>query len=894
MEIFTQLKNVLKGKEGTLKERLFCTINIVGGSMAILGILESFPIANSYLVFISLALLLIAMAVSFVLVLKFHAVNAAAILEGLVLCGMVLPNMYYANGGIEGGATVWFIINIVYTFLMFEGKQRIFFICMDILADCICYGVGYFHPEMVRSLPSREAVFVDSLFSVVLVGLAVGLMLQVYISTYTQQRALIEAQKQELEKAGKSKDHFFASMSHEIRTPINSIIGFNEMILRENPQGTTHDYAESVQNASKMLLSLVNDILDVSQMEMKKMEIIEHPYSMAELIRNVVGMMKIEIEAKNLELQLDIDDRMPTMLIGDRKRIQQILVNLMTNAVKYTTSGTITLGVRIEEQQDSQIILKIVVKDTGIGIRKENLASLYESFKRIDDIRNENIQGSGLGLTITKQLVDLMGGEISVDSIYSKGSTFTVLIPQKVEDNKPIGTVEQIFINDTKESGVYHQSFEAPEAKILVVDDNAMNLKVFKSLLSSTGVQIDIALSGEECLEKTLQRYYHVVFLDHKMPGLDGVETLARLQGQENGLCRDSAVIALTANAGSDAGNYYRSLGFDDYLEKPLDSRLLEQYILAYLPDDIIEYSNEKGVISDDRAVDIRRVKHKKKRRVMVTTDCVAELSQDMIKKYGIGIMYLYIRTEHGRFADTREINSDNLMQYLTDDSATAFADSVSIEEYEEFFAEQLDKAEQVVHISMASNSGKSYSIALAAAQGFDHVHIIDAQQISCGQSLEVLYAARLAYNGYTAEQVVTMTNNIRERIEACYILPSAKIFYQNGYTNALVNRVCNMFKLHPILKVKKSRIRVIGFSMGSMQMARVRFIREQIRFKRKINPEAVYITHVGLNVKQQQIIKAELTKHIPFEKVFLEKASFSCACNTGMGTFGFAYFVDK
>ncbi len=894
MEMFTQLKNILKGKEGTLKERIFCSINVIGGLMAVLGLVESFPFANFYRVLISLLSLFFALAIGLALVIKYHAVNTAAILEGVVLCGLVLTNMFFANGGVEGGSTIWLSLNIVYACLMFEGKQRIFFICMDILADLFCYGVGYFRPEVVRQLPSREAVFIDSLFSVIMVGLTIGFMIQVYVSSYTQQQNLIEAQKQELEKAGESKDHFFASMSHEIRTPINTIIGLNEMILRENPEGITHDYAESVQNASKMLLSLVNDILDVSQMELNKMKILAYPYSSIELIKNVVSMMKLQIKEKNLELQLDIDDRIPTTLIGDRKRIQQILINLMTNAVKYTTSGTITLGIRVEERQDEQLLLKITVKDTGIGIRKENLSSIYETFKRIDDIRNDYIQGSGLGLTITKQLVDLMGGEITVDSIYSKGSTFTVLIPQKVENDKPIGIVEQIFLDDIGEDSVYHQSFEAPEAKILIVDDNAMNLKVIKSLLAATGVQIDFALSGEECLEKTLQRYYHVILLDHRMPGMDGAETLARLQAQDNGLCKESAVIALTANVGNDAQNFYRDIGFDEYLEKPIDSKLLEQYILAYLPDDIVEYCSEEVVLSDDEEMEVRRVKHKKKRRVMVTTDCVAELPHDMIKKYGIGIMYLYIQTEHGRFADTREINSDNLQQYLTDDTATAYADSVSIEEFEEFFAEQLEHAEQIIHISMASNSGKSYSIALAAAQGFDHVHVIDSQHISCGQALEVLFAARLAYNGYSAEQIITLTNNVRNQIEVSYIMPSAKIFHQNGYTSAFVAKICDVFRLRPVLKVKKSRISVGGFCIGNMQMARIHMIRKKLRHKRKIDKGAVYITHVGLNVKQQQIIQAEITKQVPFERVFLEKASFSSACNTGMGTFGFAYYLEK
>lgn len=891
MELLSQLMKIVRGEEGTLKERIFCTISLVGGLMAIASLLETLPMANVYIILGSLGVLIFALILGFILIVRHHALTTASLIVGFILCGMVLPCMFFFSGGISGGATVWLTINLVYSYLMFEGKTRYVAIAFNILVDLFCYGMGYHYPDLIKELPSKEAIYFDSLFSVVMVGLAIGFMVQVYTSTYTKQRKLIEKQNAELEKAGESKNRFFASMSHELRTPINTIIGLNELILRTHTEGEVHDNAESVQNASKMLLSLVNDILDMSQMELKKMEVVENTYSFSEILRSVVDMIEIQMNEKKLDFQLDIDEHIPDMLIGDKKRIQQILINLLTNAVKYTNAGSVTLGAQIEEQRDGEILLRITVRDTGIGIKKENLESLYESFKRVDLVRNENVQGSGLGLTITKQLVDLMNGEISVDSIYSKGSTFTVMLPQKVDGEEQIGSLEKIF-SGANDTGVYHQSFEAPEARILVVDDNAMNLKVVKSLLAPTAVQVEIALSGAECLEKTSNRFYHVILLDHQMPGMDGVETLSYIRGQENGLCRESAIIALTANAGSEARNHYRELGFDDYLEKPIDTKLLEQYILGYLPDEIIEvYNNEKTSVSG-RKLDIKRVKHVKKQRVMITTDCVADLPEEIIKKYGLEVMYLYIKTENGRFADTREINSDNLPQYLTDNSTTAVADSVSIEEYEEFFASQLEKAEQVIHISMASNSGKSYNIAMAAAQGFDHVHIIDAQHISCGQGMQVIYAAKLAFEGYSVDEIIKKTIEYRDHLESCFIMPTSRIFYQHGYTSSFVGKIFDVLHLHPVLKMKNSRISIVGFEVGNMDVTRTRFIRKKLRFKRGINSETVYITHVGLNVKQQQMVREEICKYVPFDTIYMEKASFSCACNTGMGTFGFSYYT--
>lgn len=892
MELLHRFKNVMQGKEGTLRERIFCTINVWGCVLAVLGLCESATIGSPGVILFSIGIFFISLVISLVLVLRYHMIDAGSIIVGINLCAIVLPIICFTSGGVEGGSVVWLSINIVYTCLMFEGKIRVAFILGDVLIDVLCYGICYHFSEVVTPMVSREVVYFDSLFSVVMVGLSIGMMIQVYTSVYKQQRDMINRQKEELERAGKAKDYFFASMSHEIRTPINTIIGFNEMIMRENPEGKVNEYGQNIQAAGKILLSLVNDILDVSQLEMKMLKLVEEPYDLSEVIIHVVDTVRLQMEEKHLTLYLDVDDKLPKVMLGDKKRIQQILVNLMMNAVKYTSSGSVTLVARLEKMEEENMTLRLSVQDTGIGIRKEELESLYETFRYQGDQHVDRSKGSGLGLTITKQLVNLMEGEISVDSIYSKGSIFTVLLPQKIVDGAPIGSTENVLRTVMGKPEGYRQSFEAPEARVLVVDDDPMSLSVVTKLLEPTGVQVDIANSGEECLVCTKEHYYHVILMDHLMPKMNGVETLWNLQQQENGLCRDSAVLALTANAGQDARNYYQNEGFDGYLEKPIEGKTLEQYILNFIPDDLVEYREEESGNKNPEELKIRRIRHKRKKRIAVTTDCVADIPADLIEKYGIGIMYLYIRTDKGRFADTREINVDNLSQYLTEHASTAVADSVSVEEYENFFAEQLDQAEEVIHISMAGNSGKSYSVAMKAAEGFDHVHIIDSKHLSGGQGLQVLYAAQLVQSGYMVEHIVHMVREMQEHIESCYIMPSASIFVQNGYSSKYVAEICNLLQLHPIVKMKKGRIGIVGFCTGSMHNARLKFIRKQIRCKWRIDKRVLFVTHVGLSIKQRQMVKAELEKRLPVERTFMERASFSCACNSGMGTFGFSYYT--
>ena len=342
-------------------------------------------------------------------------------------------------------------------------------------------------------------------------------------------------------------------------------------------------------------MSLINDLLDFSKIESGKMELTETEYGMASLLHDVVAMFSLKAEEKGLEFLVEAAEDIPCMLYGDEIRIKQILGNLLSNAIKYTERGSVGLIVDWTLQEEKTAILSSTVKDSGIGIRKEDKGKIFDKFKRLDAKRNSKIEGTGLGMNITAQLLELMDGEIFIESTYGIGSEFRVLIPQKIADRTPMGSYCY-----TKQSSVRQTSretFTAPKGKVLVVDDNIMNRVVVKGLLKRTLLQIEEAGSGEECLKKTADTHYDIVLMDHMMPGMDGVETLHRLRKQD-GACRDVTVIVLTANAVVGVKDFYLNEGFDDYLSKPISGRLLEEMLLKYLPDELVIKQEVSGGIN--------------------------------------------------------------------------------------------------------------------------------------------------------------------------------------------------------------------------------------------------------------------------------------------------------
>lgn len=395
--------------------------------------------------------------------------------------------------------------------------------------------------------------------------------------------------KDRAEDASQAKSIFLANMSHEIRTPINAVMGMNEMILRECKDDKIRSYAADVKSASQMLLSIINDILDFSKIEAGKMDIVEADYDIGSVLNDVSNMICIKAEQKGLKLNVCVDENIPCALYGDAVRIQQVMLNLLNNAVKYTESGEVSFVVKSESAQNDMVNLSIQVKDSGIGIREDDLSKLFKSFQRLDISQNRAVEGTGLGLAITGKLVERMNGTIDVKSTYGVGSTFTVVLPQKVVDGTPVGNFEKRYQEFKRNELEIDTVFSAPDVRVLVVDDNSLNLRVAELMMGQLDLQVTLCSSGKECLELIQKEHFDVVFLDHMMPGMDGIEVLKNSKMLTNNLCAKTPFVALTANAIVGAKEMYLQEGFDDYLCKPIRMDKLESCLQKFLPEDRIK-----------------------------------------------------------------------------------------------------------------------------------------------------------------------------------------------------------------------------------------------------------------------------------------------------------------
>ncbi|MBR5967181.1 MAG: response regulator [Lachnospiraceae bacterium] len=424
----------------------------------------------------------------------------------------------------------------------------------------------------------------------------------VVIITVNSARKNRQTRKLELEAesavaANQAKSSFLSNMSHEIRTPINAVLGMNEMILRESDDTAVRDYANSIRNAGQTLLGLINDILDFSRIEEGRLEIIPVDYDLARMLCELVTMVRQRADDKGLELKLDFDRKIPRHLRGDEIRIRQVITNILTNAVKYTETGSVTLRVGYEKDPDDAggILLKVEVKDTGIGIRPEDIKKLFMKFERIEEERNRNVEGAGLGLNITENLLGLMGSHLEVQSIYGEGSTFGFRLPQRVTDWKELGDYTDFEQESCEKEKPMKKCFTAPTAAVLAVDDNQVNLMVFESLVKRIQMKIDTAKSGDECIAMTRRKKYDIIFLDYMMPKKNGIETLHELKAEETNQNVNTPTVCLTANAVRGAKEECLNAGFDGYISKPVDPDKLDEMIRSFLPKNkIVEAETEE------------------------------------------------------------------------------------------------------------------------------------------------------------------------------------------------------------------------------------------------------------------------------------------------------------
>lgn len=874
-----------------LQERISRTVLILAFIGSIIGMGRVVLGVTSNVLYALVSMCIVSGVALYISVKKKRTKMASWILI-LVYNIILYPVIFIMSGGLNSGTPIWFVLGLVYIFLLFEGKEWVIAFGISLVSFLGTYVVTYMNPEILMDA-GRDYGYVDSYITLMTISVFIGILMKIQQMNYDKERRLADEQKEEIEQIARSKDNFFANMSHEIRTPINTIIGLNEMTLREDISDEVAENAVNIQNASKMLLTTINDILDLSKLESGKMEIVPAQYEVSSMFSDLVNLIWIRAHQKELEFKVDIDHELPSMLYGDEVRIKQIVTNILTNAVKYTERGSITLTAKAERTAPDEILMRISVADTGKGIRKEDLENLFSSFKRVDETDNRYIEGTGLGLNISKQLAEMMGGKLSVDSVYHKGSVFTLEIKQRIVNANPVGAINFGVQKQTDYRSKYKQSFTAPDARVLVVDDNEMNRMVVTKLLRGTHMQIDTAQSGKECLKRTAENAYHVILMDHMMPDMDGEETMRAVRSQAKGYCQKTPIIALTANVMSSAEQVYHDMGFDGYLSKPINSSLLEAALLKHLPPELIEYTaNADG---DGQAENtVNQITAAKKRKIAITADCICDLPRELLERFQIRLMYLYVYTKEGRFCDIFEVSSDSILDYLRIEGNTAHSSPAEPSEYEHFFADTLQTAEHVIHITAATGVSNAYPNALQASKSFDNVTVVDSEHVSSGHGLMVLYAAVLAEEGKSVKEICAALEKKKDMICSNFLVPSTDALYRNGKVNGVVHKLCSGLNLHPVLHMSQNELKLWKIVVGNMNRARRKYVKKLMAHSKQIDKHILFLTYAGCTVRQLEEIMEELEKYAHFDKVFIQKASATISGNCGMGVFGLMYIKKK
>ena len=609
------------------------------------------------------------------------------------------------TGGTEGSSIFLFFVAVPVVFFFFNlvyGAYfcAVFFVIMVVYMNTPLRDLGFQFPDVYYArLPMMY------LASVVMCAVA---QYEVVKAKIKQEDAL-EAARQ----ANEAKTDFLANTSHEIRTPINAVLGMNEMILRETDKAENfkdsdpeafresfrkiRNYSANVDSAGSSLLAIINDILDFTKIEEGRMDIVPTEYQLSLVLNDVSNMINFKARQKNLTFVTDVDETLPDNLYGDVVRVRQVITNILNNAVKYTDEGSVSLTVAGDitgqtEDGKKTVELVISVKDTGIGISEEDMGKLFGKFERVDLEKNSTKEGTGLGLAITKMLLEMMDGSITVKSEYGKGSTFTISLPQVVLSDEPVGNFREKFENALERKKSYHESFRAPSARVLIVDDTRMNLIVVTEFLKDTLIRLDTAGGGREAIKLALANKYDVILMDQRMPEMDGVETLHEIRKHTDGPNIDTPVICLTADAVVGARNRYLSKGFNDYLTKPINSIYLETKLKKYIPAEkieTVEYVEDNATVPSDVSGD--RMYDKLRKAGVDTAAGIANCTDEVLYRT---ILAEYLNSSAGKIADLNAaLENEDLNNYgvivhsLKSTSATIGAADLS------HLAQKLEKA---------------------------------------------------------------------------------------------------------------------------------------------------------------------------------------------------------
>ena len=885
------IQSYLYNESIDIRQRLYVmSTNLTVGMLMISTALMAF--SGEYLRDVTYMIGLIALIIiSGLLAYRTQKFNLGIVLILSVLCFAYFPISFFNEDGASGAAPLWFINNLFLISILMRGKLRIIFSLAEEAVGIACYALSYFYPEYVATNKSI-LTYVYTFITLIMVTTNIIIIINWEHKLYIQKSKIAEEQRKQIEVLNASQNRFFSSMSHEIRTPINTIIGLNEMIMREDISDEVAEDAVNIRVAGKLLLNLINDILDMSKFQAGDMHLLIDSYSTGNMLSELVGMLWIRAKEKNLEFKINVAPDIPSELMGDEVRIKQILMNILNNAIKYTKEGSVSLTVECEKKDNDMYNMIYSVSDTGMGIKKEDIPYLFNAFKRVDESNTRHIEGTGLGLSIVKQLLDLMHGKVTVNSIYTQGSTFVIEIPQKAASEEKIGVFDYEKKHSLGKRINYKQKFEAPEARILAVDDNTSNLLVVTKLLRDTKIQIDTATSGAEALKMTLNNKYDLIFMDHLMPEMDGIECFEQIKDQTGGKCKDTKVVVLTANAGEENRELYAQARFAGYLVKPVSGEQLENELIRLLPPALVHTTSSGDEILKDTVSWMQT--GQKKKRILITTDSVADIPPHLLVKYDVTAIPHKVKTAEGTtFKDGVEIDTLGVLAYMEDPSHMMLPVPPSVKEYEAFFAKQLTKANNVVHIAVSSGIANSgYPTAMEAAKSFDNVTVVDSGSLSSGQGIIALIASYLVQSGRNPDEIKASIDRIKKYIHTSFIVGDLTYMARTGQVSSKRTGILIAFMAKPVLALSKGKMTLDKIYFGSHRKAWAKYINSCLS-RYKASDVVLFVTYVGLNKKDLDWVKQQIDMKAHFKDVFFIQASPSVAVNCGPGTFGLL-FMDK
>lgn len=890
MKTLKKLKSLLSDSTRTLKERVFIMLTFIAIGMVGIALLGDIIYKDNIVEIIVLIVTLLAVPVFTYFGVKTKHVDLATGLISLGVVLFVMPVIFFFGGGYSGAAVPWMVFTFMYMGLLLYGVWRVVMIFVLTAVVAALYYIGYTYPELVYIQP-KEILVIDAFLAVVEVGFVCFIMTWFQNMLFITENLRAKEETKKVEELNNAQNRFFSSMSHEIRTPINSILGLNELILRQSDASDEIKRdARNIQGAGRMLLAIINDILDFSKIEAGKMDIVPVSYSMESLISEIVNMIWLRAEQKGLKLRIEIDPSIPSELFGDEVRIKQILVNILNNAVKYTNEGSVTLHIEKESVQGDMVALNYSVTDTGMGIKQDQLPFLFDAFKRVEEQKNAKIEGTGLGLSIVKQLVDLMGGKVTVNSVYTQGSTFIVTLWQKVTRFDPVGNIDINTLESTKGTNSYTPGFKAPDAKILIVDDNEMNLEVERKLLDGTEIVVDTARSGQEALEKTSVGSYDIIFMDHLMPEMDGIECMQRIRKQSAGLNNRVPIIVLTANAGSENKELYARSGFEDYLVKPVSGRQLEEMVLAHIAESKVIVTRETDIskLSVSTARGYRR-----RIPVAITAGTIIDLPRRVIKRYQIECIPFLIRGEGREYFDGIEAQTDELMRYMKAGQEYE-SDPPSVEEYERFFAKELKKALNVIYISSAGSISEEYGRAKEAAKAYGNVIVFDSGVGSSAHGIVVLLAQRMASRGDSPERIIEELERIKPYIHCSFVTDGALYMKKKDKYSKWLADIMKTFSIKQIIRCKQSVYSLLQVGMGEIEDVYKKYIDNALPVRGKPDTDVIFVLYTELDEKQKENIRTRILLRHPFEHIIFQKTSAVMALNVGEGAIGLAFFEKE